>query len=319
MKILITGATGFVGKHLVQALSSKHEIFCLVRNEQKLKDLPARERLKIIKGDLFVGEPFPEDLEMVIHLASLTKALRADDFFRTNVAGTEALLSRLKNCSLKKFILLSSLAAAGPSDKNGITEDFPANPVSLYGKSKFEQEKIVARTAACPFWILRAPIVFGPYDFDMLVGLKLIKKGWLLTTGSRKRLYSIIFVKDLVKAIEKLIEHSPEQKIFYAANTQPIDWQEFMLQCAQLMGRTKLHNINLPLWIAKIAAESSSLLAMISEKSSIFNRDKYLEMKYPFWICNSNAFRKATAFECDYSLNDALALTINWYLTNNLL
>jgi nucleoside-diphosphate-sugar epimerase len=151
MKILVTGATGFVGSHLVDELlaSGRNQVVALVRDSgQKARAL--RGDVTVVRGDLFASEPFPADIEQVFHLAAVTKIVSRSEFTRVNGEGTRSLLEKLRPLkNLRKVVLLSSLAAAGPNRRSAsLREDMPAEPISLYGKSKLAQEELFS--AACP-------------------------------------------------------------------------------------------------------------------------------------------------------------------------
>jgi nucleoside-diphosphate-sugar epimerase len=167
---------------------------------------------------------------MVFHLAALTKIISPQDFFHINEEGTMSLLEKLRPLKkLRKIILLSSLAAAGPNrDHAFLTEDMPEKPVSLYGKSKLAQEKICKEISPAPYVIIRAPIVFGPGDLDMLDAFRIVSKGILPLLGRQERRFSIVYVKDLVRGMVAAAISHFENDIFYIANSEPIEWQSFM-------------------------------------------------------------------------------------------
>ena len=148
---------------------------------------------------------------------------------------------------LRKVVLLSSLAAAGPNRPGPcLSEEMPAEPISLYGKSKLAQEEIVAAQCPAPYVIIRAPIVFGPGDMDMLDVFRIVAKGISPVLGRKERRYSVIYVKDLVRGMIAAANSPCQNEIFYVANPEAIDWRTFMEQVARLLGRKKTRKIVIP-------------------------------------------------------------------------
>jgi nucleoside-diphosphate-sugar epimerase len=321
MNVLVTGGTGFVGRHLIEALVGENTVFALVRNAAKLEKTGLQDRVRIIHGDLFACEPLPEETELVFHLAGLTKAISPSEFTHINFEGTKAFLEKLKGLRrLRKVILVSSLAAAGPSGcDDPLTEETAANPVSRYGRSKWMGENALRDMSPAPFLIIRAPIVFGPGDLDMLDALKLLKMGVLPILGKDQRRYSIIFVKDLVAGMMELAFSSLENEMFYLANPMVVEWEEFMRLVARLMGKQRMHTIHIPLSLGWLLAGMVEMYCRIFRRRAIFNLDKFREMRNPCWVCSPFKAQELVHFTPRFSLEEAMASTINWYRANGFL
>ncbi len=315
MKLLITGATGFVGRHLVPLLLHRgHQVHLLVRNPKRLPPSFPPDRVELVRGDLFASETFPQGLQGVIHMAALTKAVRAADLEKINAEGTRSLLERLsEQPSLRTFLCLSSLAAAGPSGESvPHGEDDPADPVSAYGKSKLAQEKIVEAQAPGRILVVRAPIVYGEGDLDLLDALKIIRRNWLLLLGRQQRTFSAIYAGDLATGIARLIEGDAPAGRYYVTHPDPIEWQSFMRMAAEIMGRTP-RTLTLPLkvaWLAGVAAEGQRIL---TRRAAIFSMDKFREMRYPHWVCSGEKMLRATGFVAPTPHRQALEAAIAWY------
>jgi len=321
MKLLITGGTGFVGRHLVPLLLARgHEVHLLVRNPQKLDAIGVSGKVGLVNGDLFASDPLPAGLNGVLHLAALTKAVHPADLWRVNAGGTRALLERLAGqSSLRTFVCMSSLAAAGPSlPGRPHREEDPDRPVSAYGQSKLEQERIVEATPGPRAVIVRAPIVYGEGDLDMLDAMRIVHRGWLLLLGRTPRTYSAIYAGDLALGLASLVEGDVAPGRYYLTHPEPFEWEPFMRLAAEIMGR-KLRRLTVPPaagWLAAVGAEGMRLL---TGKAAIFGMDKFHEMRHPAWVCSGEKMRLATGFVPPTPHRQALEAAISWYLRSGLL
>lgn len=170
--VLVTGASGFIGRHLVRRLIARgDQVSCLVRATSHIDALRSAGAQWVI-GDVTDWESVRQALAMsqakiVFHLAGLTKALRKDDFQQVNADGTDAVAAACADCADKPvLVVVSSLAAAGPctAGRPRIESDVPA-PVSAYGRSKLAGELAAAGYAGgVPISIVRPPMVFGTGD-----------------------------------------------------------------------------------------------------------------------------------------------------------
>jgi len=321
MKFLVTGGTGFVGSHLIEALlADGHEVAVLVRDPARLQTFSFRDRVQQIRGDLFASEPFPADTEAVLHLAAVTKVIRPVEFDTVNHQGTRHFLQRLQRLPrLGKVVAVSSLAAAGPSSASvPATETEPARPVSLYGRSKWLAEQAVFHEAPCPAIIVRPPIVFGERDLDMLAALKILKKGLMPILGKRCR-YSVIYVKDLISGILHAALSPLKDELFYLTNPDPVDWEDFMALAAAAMAVRRPRAIRIPLPAVYVLAQLAEARCRLFRQRAIFNRDKYRELRCHDWICSGAKSERMLHFVPRFSLPEALAATIGWYREEGLL
>jgi nucleoside-diphosphate-sugar epimerase len=221
---------------------------------------------------------------------------------------------------LQKVVLLSSLAAAGPNRQNlCLKEDMPENPVSLYGKSKLAQEKIICELCPVPYIIIRAPIVFGPGDLDMLTIFRILNKGILPTLGRKDRRYSVIYVKDLIRGMIAAASSCCQNEIFNIANAEPLSWDKFMLEASQLLRGGKIKKIVVPEMLAWFLAELAEMYIRLFRKKNIFSRDKFREMRFPVWTCSVEKSQNLLHFQSQFPLKTALSETIHWYQEQNLL
>jgi len=300
MKILVTGASGFVGGHLCRKLiKHKHTIFPLVRNQNKWDALSITTK-NLINGDLSASksnswiQALPEDLDCVIHTAGIVHTIDDTTFYTINENATKQLIEdlakRYKDRPLT-FILISSLAAAGPSADNSAVdeEDLPA-PISHYGKSKLGGE-IALQNFAPATWkriVIRPPIVIGPNDPAFIDVFKMVKSGFVFLAGrgARFKRYSFVSVFDLVEVITSTLSVETTPGVidkFYAANPEGVTYQQMIDAIQKCMNITNLRYITVPNAILKLTAHIITTFKIQSRLTP----DKYLEITAQNWCCKS--------------------------------
>lgn len=314
MKVLVTGATGFIGSHLAGALIYKgFDVACLVRNPANLRFLEGINA-RIIKGDCTDRESLAnavKDVDYIFHLAGLTKACSETEFFNANVRGTENIVNAVlqNNTNIKRFVYLSSLAAAGPScDGRPLKEDNEPHPVSVYGKTKLEGERIVmANKKNMPVTVIRPPAVYGPRDRDLLIFFKMVKSGLIPYWG--KCYYSFIYVEDLINGIIlSALSGDAEGEIFFVSDGNIYSSDDIIEAISDALQRRPM-KLNIPRFVMP-------LLGFISEKAkgvSIINTDKIKEMKHFYWICDTEKAVSRLNFEPKIKIKEGARWTADWY------
>lgn len=314
MKTLVTGATGFIGSHLVEELVKRgYDVTCLVRRTSNLRWIDGL-KVNLIYGDCEQGSlsHLPGDIEYVYHLAGLTKAKREEDFFCVNAKGTENLLKTLtsKAKGIKRFLYLSSLAAAGPSEEGRpIAETKEPKPVSTYGKSKLEGEFITLRYSEyMPVTIIRPPAVYGPRDRDLFIFFKMLRKGFYPYWG--KCYYSMIYVDDLVRGMIQSAENKEaEGKIYFMSDGGIYSNDDIVSEISQVFD-SKIIKFKVPLSMISLIL---GLTATLRNRTSIINRDKIREMRYPYWVCDSTRATNELGFKPKVKIKEGIKWTADWY------
>jgi len=315
MKALVTGATGFIGSYLVEELLKRdYKVTCLVRKTSSLKWLEGLD-INLAYGDCIEKQSLLNAVvgfDYVFHLAGLTKARNEKDFFAVNAAGTENLINAVteKNPGIKRFIHLSSLAAAGPSrNLSPVTETAEPKPVSEYGKSKLEGERIVLRyRSRIPLTIIRPPAVYGPRDKDMFTLFKMLKKGIFLWWG--KCYYSLLYVDDLVRGIIISAESkAAEGEIYYMADGNVYSNKDIAAAISFALNARPVR-VRIPKMIMPLFANIGQRL---SNKSNIINRDKIRELQHPYWICDPAKSKEKLGFIPKIGIKEGMKWTADWY------
>jgi dihydroflavonol-4-reductase len=322
MKILMTGGTGFIGSHLIDHFLNYNntEIYALVRDLNNLKWLKGL-KINLIEGDLLNIPSLPPDIDYIFHVAGSTKAYKIADYYTVNKQGTASLFQALQaqNIHPRRVVYLSSLAASGPcSDGFAVKEDSTPFPVSPYGKSKLAGEIEALRYKdSIPLVIARISVVFGPRDKALVPYFKFIQKRILPSVGPKQKLVSLIYIKDLVKALELCIHKElANGEIFHLANPDPSSWEELGRLAAEEM-QVKLFNLKFPLPLAYLVSCGAEVVGKLRRDPSILNRQKFEELKQDGWVADTQKAKEKLGFIPQYTLRNAIYETIDWYRTNN--
>lgn len=328
MKILVTGANGFVGLHLTERLLEEgHEVVALVRSPEKVAI--THPNLKIIKGDLTNTnntwkEELPSTLDTVIHTAGLVHSYCTQDFYDINTLGTKNLITVLKNKFNKlNFIQISSLAAAGPTEKGTkkktSDQDFP---VSDYGKSKKEAEVILLRERL-PSWtvqIIRPPMVIGPRDTAVLDIFKMVRDGVVILPDLNSRLkeYSFVCVFDLVETIMRSLDQK-QDNLFYSAHEKVITFEELIFTIQKQMDKKNILFLPLPSLVTKSASTLLNLVYKFYPHGLRLTPDKIRELLPAAWTCDTENTKEFLKQDFKYDITETIKITFLDYKNNSML
>ncbi len=324
MKILVTGATGFVGSHLCDALIEQgHEVFALVRTPAKAAILPSQ--VHIIKGDISYGsikkwiEELPLDLNGIIHTAGIVHSFNHREFYEINTEGTAFLIDQFKlHYPTLHFTLISSLAAVGPSSlEKPHTEATELEPVSNYGKSKKFSE-LMLQEHAPKEWkttIIRPPMVIGPRDTAVLDVFKMVNSRVVLSTGLKgmQKLYSFVCVFDLVDVITNSLEKQELQNdIFFSAYPQYVTFKEIINQIESSLSK-KAFTLLVPFFIIKILANFFNILSIFFKISIPLTPDKLKELEPRAWHCSGQRSQEVLGVKYNWPLKKTIEVTCSDY------
>ena len=324
MKALVTGGTGFIGSHLAEHLLSKgYTVRCMVRKTSDLVWLKGLN-VELVYGDLFDDEALKKavgGVDYVYHSAGLTNAKTKDEYYRGNTTGTVNLLNAAIKHSpgLKRFVFVSSQAAAGPSpSRTPITEEVAPQPITTYGKSKWEAEKECLRVGnVLPITIVRPPVVYGPRDKDVLELFNTLNKGLQPIVGFHEKLVSLIHVKDLVRGFVMACESNNSRgKTYFISSTGLYGWKEIGDTIKKVLGRRVLR-VRLPEPLVYVVATFAEGLALLNSKPALINFEKARDMVQDYWTCDASRARKDFGFEQQVSLDEGIRNTIEWYKQNH--
>ncbi|RJQ50943.1 MAG: NAD-dependent epimerase/dehydratase family protein [Nitrospiraceae bacterium] len=318
MKALVTGATGFIGSHLAEALLKRgYEVSCLVRKTSNPAWLDALD-VKRVGGDCSDKSSLLDCVkgqDYVFHLAGLTKAVCKERFYSINAKGTANLIEAVaeNNPGIKRFVYLSSLSAFGPQTGGRLPkEDEIPHPVSDYGKSKLEGENAVFRHAGrIPATVLRPSVVYGPRDREFFWFFRIIERGLIPYWGDGHT--SLIYVDDLVNAIIlAACSNGAAGKTYFISDGELHSNAEIIKEIASSLD-VKAVRIRLPKSFLRIIGYFSDRISKMVGKNTIVNRDKIKEIMYPEWVCDISKARSEFCFKPGVDMKKGIKWTADWY------
>lgn len=316
--VLVTGANGFIGSHLVdRLLDSDCTVHGLVRESSDLRWLDA-SRVHLHKADLARPDfvvPAVEELDYVFHCAGLTKAKSRSGYFKVNATACSNLYGQCQKRGgrIKGIIHLSSLAATGPSPQGKLVdESTPCKPVTFYGQSKLAGEEI-ALQYSLPVTVIRPPVVYGPREENFFTFIKLIHKGWGLQIGAAGKELSLIYVADLVQAMLAACHPSKQQGRSYFVTDGPVHaWERVAKECARIMN-VRVKTLKVPEAALIPVALFFEIFASFSSQPALFDRQRMIDIRQSSWSASPKKFFQEFEFQPQYELSQGLLETINWY------
>jgi nucleoside-diphosphate-sugar epimerase len=315
--VFLTGATGFVGHHVGAAFArAGFRVRALARSAERARELQ-QHGFRIVVGSLADRDLLREACEgvdAVVHMAALTHARTDAEYDAVNAEGTRRLLQAALDQSVRRFVYLSSMAAAGPS-VNGrrVAPGDPPAPLTAYGRSKLAGERVVEDAAdRIEVVILRAPAVYGPHDTDLFHFFRLASYGILPVPTGGPRLLQMVHAADLAGALVRAVEAPAAAGVYHIADAHQYSWEEVGRLVAQAVGR-RPRIVRVPASLISGLAAVSETLAGAVNRSSIFNRDKALELLAPGWLCDTGSAAADLGYQAGIPLADGLRSTAQWY------
>lgn len=325
MKVLVTGASGFLGSHIAEQLTREgHEVRALVRRSSKREFLETLSGIEFAYGGVEDAEKVAEavkGVDAIIHSAGLVKARNPGEFRTTNVTGTKNLLDAAEAHAprLKRFVFVSSLAAAGPSpDGKPVDRTKDPTPVTHYGRSKLEAERVaLAMKDRLPITILRPAAIYGPRDNEIFAVFQSVHRGVLPTIGDGTNTLSMIYGADCADAcVKALFAEVPSGSIYFVDDGEVYRLRQMLEGIEGALGKKAKIRINLPFPVVYMAALGAEIFGKLSNRAVMLTRDKMNEMRQPHWVCTSVDTRAALAWEPKTMLREGTEITARWYRDN---
>ena len=316
MNVFVTGGTGFVGAHLVRALQERGDhVSCLVRRPELAERLGWRD-VRLVRGDLDDASALLqgcEGAELVFHVAGKIIARNALEFMATNRDGTANVLEAAQEHGVTRFVLVSSLAAAGPtSPGHPIDETRPPAPVTDYGRSKLAAEVLV-KAMPFPWTIVRPPVVYGEWDRGTLKVFQLARGPVAPVFGDGSQQLSMIHAADLARGLVAAgTSPAAQGRVYFATHPTPTTSRGLLLACARTLG-TSPHIVPLPPLLARGLLWTVGSLAHLAGRATFLSADKANEYLAPAWTCRGDALTRDTGWRAEIDLEPGLARTAAWY------
>lgn len=316
----VTGGTGFVGQHLVNALvRAGWTVRCLVRRGTLRDGLP--DGVESVTGDLSDRGALAAGIRgasTVFHLAAVTSSARRSDYERVNVAGTRRVLEAVAaESSRARLVLCSSLAAVGPSrDGHPLSESTDPAPVSAYGESKLSAELAVTASGLDSVTV-RPPAVYGPGDHDILAAFRLAARGFAIRVGPADQRLSMIHVADLATALI-LAADARRGRCYHVSDGFVHRWHDVVTEIGSAVGRT-VTVIAIPRPVAMTAASIDSVTARMVGRKPLLTLGRIRELSSSDWSVDMSRSRRELGFEPAVTLHDGMRATAEWYQAHALL
>ena len=326
MKILITGASGFIGSHMADhAVRQGHDTWAAVRPTSDRSNLQA-PGLRHIILNLDDAELLATQLEahrerhgtwdVVIHCAGATKCRHAQEFDQINYGATRHLVDTLMRLGMvpQQFILISTLGIYGPLHEEEpyppFTEADTPHPNTLYGKSKYKAEEYVKGIAALPYVIFRPTGVYGPRDKDYQLLVRSIRAHIDLSLGRQPQRVTFVYVKDLVEAVFLAIRKGVQRRSYLVTDGNTYSSSDFTRAVRAALGNPFTLHLTIPLWIGRIAACIADMAGRLCGHTFTFNSDKYRILAQRNWKCDITPLTEELGYHPRYNLEAGIAETL---------
>lgn len=321
LNVLVTGATGFVGSHVVDVLLERgHSVSFIARATSNMRWLEGKP-VQRVDGSLFDLHSLKDAVagaDVVIHVAGLTAARNEAEFLRGNRDATQNLVDAIRTYhpGLTRYLHLSSLAVSGPSkdSEHPKVEDEPLHPITAYGRTKKLAEDIVRGMTEVPWTIVRPPAVYGPRDSAILTFFQAVDKGLATFIGFDEKRVSLVHVRDLARGIvDAAFAPVAAGQIYNISSDETYTWPEVASLTGAILGKRRLIKVRLPhTLVLGIAGVSGAFTKMLG-KPSVLDYEKGVDIIQKYWTCSNAKARRDLGYRQEISLKDGLSDTVQWY------
>ncbi len=333
-RVLITGAGGFIGSFIVEnALKRDYEVWAGVRASTS-REFLTDERIHFIELDFSNPEKLEEALrteaekggrwDYVVHNLGATKCAHYADFNRINYEYLRLMVETLKQLDIVPdgFLYMSSMSVLGEGDERHYTpftgKEIPT-PGTRYGLSKLKAETFLQMQPDFPYVILRPTGVYGPRDKDYYLMLKTLTKGFGVMAGFRPQMLTYLYADDLARTVFDVLESGCRRKSYVIADDKAYSQKQYCAIASRLLGRRFFVPLYIPLALLRTVCFFSEKIALLRGRTSTLNTDKYKILRQRNWTCSAAEAKKDFGFHTDYTLEQGLQASIDWYRAKGML
>jgi dihydroflavonol-4-reductase len=325
MKILIIGASGFIGSFIVEeALRRGYETWAGIRKTSSRQYL-SDERIKFLElqfdnEDRLTEQLMPHQFDYIVDAAGATKCKRSSDFFAVNTEGTKRIVNAVlrSGMNVKKFVYLSSLSVFGaPREKEpheDIEETDPMMPNTFYGKSKLEAERFLSTVKdKLNYVILRPTGVYGPREKDYYLMVKSIKQHVDFAVGFSKQEITFVYVTDVVDAVFLTFDKQESGNCYFLTDGEVYESNTFSNYIRKELNNPLCFRIVAPIWLTKAICTLGDMWGRISGQVTALNNDKFHILSQRNWRCDISKTVNELGYIPKVKLEDGVRKTVEWY------
>lgn len=322
MRVLVTGASGFLGGHVAELLSARGDsVRALVRATSNRTHLQKLANVELFQGsveELDRVRAAADGVDAVVHCAGIVKARSTDEFFAVNVGGTSNLVEATRRRGVKRFVHVSSLEACGPSSDGSPVPHTQESPVTAYGRSKLAAEKVVlAAKEDVPVVILRPGAIYGPRDAEILEAFRAIKRGLLPLVAGGGAMGVWIYATDCARACIRAIEADvPSGRAYFVDDgCGPIDQRQLFADAERALGTKAFVRASLPVPLFMAVARGAEAFGRVMNRPVMLTREK-ANMLLQHWVCSSESTRRELGWAPEVPWDQGVRLAVRWYRDN---
>jgi nucleoside-diphosphate-sugar epimerase len=298
-RVAVTGASGFIGRHVMSALSARGDEAIAIARPYDRRALAQRF----------------SDIGAVVHLAGVVSALHEREFYEANMDATRTVAEAARDAGAG-LVHISSLAAAGPASPSAPrSESDPTSPINAYGHSKLEGERAIAGVTGLRWTILRPGVVYGPGDRAMRPLFDYARRGILPLVGAQGAAYTFIYVDDLVRAILAAVDRAPAGDVgdvIFLGHAPPVSPRALMEAIRRATG-SRASIVPVPRAVTRVAAELGEWAGRLTGKPATINRRRFAELYSPGFVCRVDRMRERLGVVAETDLDEGLRKSAAWY------